>query len=396
MINIKKIITAENMALLATVLGALFGWLWPQLVTSVGIFGDIFLTLLKSSILPLILSSIFVAVAKSTDHLAEVGLKTFLYFLMTSALACATGLTIAHFILRVPSQPVQFESAALEAGKQLQSTDFILSFFTNNFFSSLTQAQILPLIVFILIAGIASTRLRPTQHRLLLDFAEAVHDLMMILLRWILYVAPLGVFALVGQMVSKISEENFSLLGPFFLTIAMAATIHSLITLPILGAVFGKFSPFKFIYQIREALVVAFATASSSATLPVSTRILEGLGVRQKVTGFVLPLGATLNMNGSALYQALVVIFLGQIAGIDFSFAQTLLVFFMVMVSAAGTAGIPGGGLLMMTATLQALSIPLEFIGLYLLVDRFWDPPITMINAMDDLFAAKTIDRWVE
>lgn len=396
MTQTKKWLSLENLTLLASLLGALAGWLLPQMTTHTSVLGGIFLTLLKASILPLILSSIFVAVAKAAEHLPEIGLKTFLYFLMTSALACITGLIIARFVLTKPTAPLQFESITTPTLNSLQSQDFVLSFFTSNLFQSLAQGQILPLVIFIVIAAIASTKLQQKEHHVLLNFAQAIHDLMMILLRWILYFAPIGIFSLVAQMISKMSEENFSLLGPFFLAVALAAGIHALITLPVLGFFFGRFSPFKFILQVREVLVVALATASSSASLPVSTRVLEGLGVRQKITGFVLPLGATLNMNGSALYQALVVIFLGQIAGIDFTFTQTILVFFMVMLSAAGTAGIPSGGLMMMTATLQALGIPLEYIGLYLLIDRFWDPPITMINVMDDLFAAKTIDRWVK
>jgi Na+/H+-dicarboxylate symporter len=144
-------------------------------------------------------------------------------------------------------------------------------------------------------------------------------------------------------------------------------------------------------------LIVALATASSSATLPVSTRVLENnAGVSPKTTGFVLPLGATLNMDGSALYQSLVILFLGGLAGIDFTFAQQLLVILFVLLSSAGTAGIPGGGLMMMGTVMQMVGIPLELIGIYLLVDRFWDPIITAINVMGDLFGAKVIDRFVE
>jgi proton glutamate symport protein len=146
---------------------------------------------------------------------------------------------------------------------------------------------------------------------------------------------------------------------------------------------------------VREALLVALATASSAATLPVSARVLEEQGVNPKTTGFVLPLGASLNMDGSALYQVLVVLFLGRVAGVDFSITQQLLIFMFVMLSSSGTAGIPGGGLVMMGAMLQMVGIPLELIGIYLLVDRFWDPPITALNVLGDLFGTKTIDRFV-
>lgn len=390
-----KFLTLENLTFLGAAIGVAVGLAVPDLALNTSVIGDLFVTLLKAMILPLILSSIFVSISHSANHLLEIGGKTFLYFVISSALACLTGLIAANLILLKPEAAISFDNFKPDQLKAIGVHEFILSLFSDNIFRSLSQGQILPLVIFTLAAAVASTRLTQEKNRLLTNLASAIHDLTMILLKWILWIAPIAVFSLVGVAIAKIKENNFSHLGSFFLAVAAAAAFHALITLPTLGAFLGRFSPYRFIAQIREALVVALATASSAATLPVSTRVIEQQGVSQKVSGFVMPLGATLNMNGSALYQALVVIFLGQIAGIDFSLGQQLLVFLMVMLSAAGTAGIPGGGLMMMTATLQTIGVPVELIGIYLLVDRFWDPVITMINVMDDLFAAKTIDRWV-
>lgn len=390
-----KYLTLENLTFLGAAVGMIAGLILPELALSTMVIGELFVTLLKAMILPLILSSIFVSISYSANHLLEIGGKTFLYFVISSALACMTGLIAANLILVKPEAAISFDNFKPDQLKAIGVHEFILSLFSDNIFRSLSQGQILPLVIFTLAAAVASTRLTQEKNRLLTNLARAIHDLTMILLKWILWLAPIAVFSLVGVAIAKIKENNFSHLGSFFLAVTTAAAFHALITLPTLGAFLGRFSPYRFIAQIREALVVALATASSAATLPVSTRVIEQQGVSQKVSGFVMPLGATLNMNGSALYQALVVIFLGQIAGIDFSLGQQLLVFLMVMLSAAGTAGIPGGGLMMMTATLQTIGVPVELIGIYLLVDRFWDPVITMINVMDDLFAAKTIDRWV-
>ncbi len=391
-----KFLSLENLTFLGAAIGVVIGLTAPHFALNTTLIGDLFVIFLKSMILPLILSSVFVSISQAANHLFEIGRKTFLYFLLTSALACITGLIAANLILIKPVDTLVFDNFKPDHHNAIGIHEFILSLFSDNFFRSLTQGQILPLVVFTLVAGVASTRLTPEKNHLLHNLAQAIHELTMIILQWILWLAPLGVFSLVSVSIAKMKTNDFSSLGSFFLAVSVAASIHSFITLPVLGAFLGRFSPYRFIVQIREALIVALATASSSATLPVSTRVIEAQGVSKKVSGFVLPLGATLNMNGSALYQALVVIFLGQIAGIEFSITQQFLVFLMVMLSAAGTAGIPGGGLLMMTATLQTIGIPVDLIGIYLLVDRFWDPLITMINVMDDLFAAKTIDQWVE
>lgn len=391
----KKLLTLENLTFLGALLGVIAGYTIPNVALNTSLIGDIFVTLLKALILPLILSSIFVSISQSADHLLEIGGKTFSYFLLTSGLACLTGLISANFILAKPEAAIVFENFKPDQLKSIGVNEFVLSLFSDNIFRSLSQGQILPLVLFALAAGIASTRLPSDKKHFLSNATAAIFDLTMILLKWVLWIAPIGVFSLVSVSIAKIQTNNFAHLGSFFIAVTVAACIHSLITLPALGALIGRFSPYKFMLQIREAMMVALATASSAASLPVSTRVIEETGVSQKVSRFVLPLGASLNMNGSALYQALVVIFLGQIAGIDFSLTQQISVFVMVMLSSAGTAGIPGGGLLMMTATLQTIGVPIELIGIYLLVDRFWDPLITMINVMDDLFAAKTIDRWI-
>lgn len=399
-LNMKKILNSkwmsvENLTFIGAALGVIVGLTRPDFTQSISVLGDIFIILLKGIILPLILSSVFISISQASGHLKELGGKTFVYFLMTSALACLTGLIVANIVLIKPETALNFKNFDAAHVKEIAGRDVILSFFSGNLFKSLSEGQILPLVLFAIVAGIASTKLQPPENLSLSHLARAVHDLMMIIMRWILWIAPIGVFALVSTVIASVQDIQFSQLANFFLAVAIAALTHSLITLPTLGALLGRFHPYKFILQIREAMVVALATASSSATLPVSIKTIESQGVSQKVSGFVLPLGASLNMNGSALYQALVILFLGKMVGMDFPVSQQLVIFILVMLSAAGTAGIPGGGLMMMTATLHTVGLPVELIGFYLLVDRFWDAPITMINVMDDLFAAKTIDRWI-
>ncbi len=165
--------------------------------------------------------------------------------------------------------------------------------------------------------------------------------------------------------------------------------------MPTLGRILGGFHPGRFFIQVKQAIIVALSTASSSATLPVSIRCLEeNAGVSKETTGFVAPLGATINMDGSALYQAIVVVFLAHVGGMELTLVNQLTIFLFIMFSSAGTAGIPGGGVIMVGMTLSVLELPMELLGLYLLVDRFWDYPITAINVWGDLVGAKTVDEW--
>lgn len=391
-----KLLKLENLTFIAAVLGLIIGLTAPGLAASIDIFGDIFILLLKLIIVPLIMVSIFLAVARqeSLDKIGYLAGKTMLYFLLSSTLACLTGFLAAYLLPETNMAAVSFEGYQASGSEALTFKGVILSFFSSNPFKSLTDGNIIQIVVISLLVGLASLKLEPVRKKTLLDFAEATHDLVMILIKWILILAPIGVLSLVADVTASADPKTFSGLGHLMVAILAAALVHSLITLPTLGYLIGRFNPFKFLMNIREPLLVALATASSSATLPVSTRVLETKEkVKPKVAGFVLPLGATINMDGSSLYQTLVILFLAGVAGINITFTQQAYIFFLILISSVGTAGIPGGGLLMMGAVLQNVGIPLEYLGIYLLVDRLWDPPITMLNVMGDMFGAKIIDR---
>lgn len=391
-----KLLKLENLTFIAAVLGLIIGLTAPGFAASIDIFGDVFILLLKLIIVPLIMVSIFLAVARqeSLDKIGSLAGKTMLYFLLSSTLACLTGFLAAYLLPETNLSAVSFEGYQASGSDALTFKGVILSFFSANPFKSLTEGNIIQIVVISLLVGVASLKLETNRKKTLLDFAEATHDLVMILIKWILFLAPIGVLSLVAAVTASADPKTLTGLGHLMIAILAAALIHSLITLPTLGYLIGRFNPFKFLINIREPLLVAFATASSSATLPVSTRVLETKeNVKPKVAGFVLPLGATINMDGSSLYQTLVILFLAGVAGINVTFTQQAYIFFLILISSVGTAGIPGGGLLMMGAVLQNVGIPLEYLGIYLLVDRLWDPPITMLNVMGDMFGAKIIDR---
>ncbi len=383
----------EIASLIAVVLGIAFGILLPDYSVYFKFLGDIFLTLLKVLILPIILVSLFLAIAKlpSLATLKQMGTKTFLYYLSTSALAVMTGLIMANIFIFSDNVDVDTTGTA--------NTDFNLieKIFPSNIFASLANGEILHIVVFALMLGMAVTTMAAEKKAQLVELADTVYEAIIILVGWILKMAPLGIFSLVWTTISGFSQEMFSSLTSFFIAVAIGLFIHSCISLPAILKIFGKYSPWKFFMEAKQALIVAFSTASSSATLPVSTKVLEEAGVSKRATTFVLPLGATLNMDGSALYQALLAMLFVTMAGMHISFDQQVLIFIFVILSSSGTAGIPSGGIIMMTMVINLLGLENAdyYLGLYIMVDRFWDYPTTMINVWGDLIGTKTIDYQI-
>lgn len=392
----KKILSLENLTLLGALLGIACGVYLPQVAADLSFLGDLFILLLKMIIIPLVFVSVYLAIAgqEHLEGLSKLGFKTTLYFFTTTALGCLTGFLAAAFLPEISQTGIAFDNFDATKLQAISYKAIILSFFTANPFKSLSDGNIIQIVVIALLTGIATIKIEAKSRMSLVQVFEAINQIVMILVRWILKLAPIGVFSLVASVIAASDKSAFAGLLWLFVAIAVAMSVHLFITLSGLGYFFGKFNPYKFLINIREVVVVSLATASSSATLPVSTRVLEkNEGVDPKTAGFVLPLGATINMDGSSLYQTLIVLFFARLGGIDISTTQQIYIFFLILVSSVGTAGVPGGGILMMGAVFQNVGIPLEYLGLYLLVDRVWDPPVTMINVVSDLFGAKIIDQ---
>lgn len=387
----------EFVTLIMAGLGVLVGLYLPDLALSLEFIGKIFIHLLKMLIIPLVVTSVFLAIANlKGSALKKLGTATAGYYFLTSALAALVGISVANLFHFKAADGFSFKHFDPSKLANVSFGDLAASFFSGNFFNALSEGNIVQIVVFTLIVGMASLRIDVQKRKTLVEFSEAVQDLMGQVIAWIVKVAPIGIFSLIAAIVVKTETDVFQGLGSLFLAITLAAFIHSLITLPALGFLIAKINPIKFLYQVKEAVLLAFTTASSAATLPISQKVLvKNAKVSSETAGFVLPLGATLNMDGSALYQALVIIFLGEYSGMDLTIYQQSLIFIFVMTSAAGTAGIPGGGLMMVGAVMQMTGIPLELIGIYLLVDRFWDYPITAINVWGDLIGAKTLDKYI-
>lgn len=392
-----RILKLENLTFLGALLGLLCGIFTPAVADNISVVGELFILLLKMIIIPLVFVSVFLAIARqeSLQGLSKLGTRTCIYFLTTSSLACLNGLFTAMFLPDISQSNITYESYDPTKLETLSFKQLLLSFFSSNPFKSLSDGDIVQIVVVSLLVGVATLKIEMKKRQTVVHILEAINEIVMVLIRWILLVAPAGVFSLVASVTAATDKTAFAGLGWLFMAIALAMIIHCLVTLPALGYFFGRFNPYRFLIRVKKVLLVALATASSSATLPVSSEVLEEKeNVDVKTAGFVLPLGATINMDGSSIYQTLVVLFFANLAGIEVNFTQQIYIFVLILVSSVGTAGVPGGGILMLGAVLQNVGVPLEFLGLYLLVDRFWDPLVTMINVLGDLFGAKIIDRY--
>ncbi len=375
-------------------LGIVLALLVPAGAPYVAWLGQVFISLLKLLILPLILVSIYASLSGGGD-LRRIGGRALIYYLITSAVAAAVGTLIGlAFSADLPAGLLDLEQVEA-TGDGFSLNRLVESFIPSNLFASLAAGNVLHIVVVAVIAALASRRIGKHHQQTLLAGAQALDALVMQTLSAVLAIAPIGIAALVyGSLVTMDWAEVFQLRS-FVWAVALAALLHAALVLPALYRIRAGRSPWRFVGLCREPLLTALSTASSNATYPVSKRALEAAGVSERVTSLTLPLGATLNMHGSALYQAVLLIFMSQLAGADLSGLQALFIVLLTMASSAGTAGIPGGGIAMMAFMLDLLGLPQTYLALYLVVDRFFDYPITAINVWGDLVVAAIVDREV-
>jgi Na+/H+-dicarboxylate symporter len=373
--------------------GVLLALLFPGGAPYVSWLGDIFLSLLKVLILPLVLFSIFTALAGGID-LKRLGGRTLGFYLVTSAFAAVVGTCVGWIFSRgIDPGLLNLERVSTD-GAEFSVARLIENFIPSNLFASLADGNILHIVVLAVFAALASRGLSAPRRGTLNDGADAVNALLMRMLSLILQAAPVGIAALVCGSLAGMDWGSVFALRPFVWAVLIAAVLHAGVFLPLLLRFGGGRAPLEFLLQVRAAPVTALATASSSATYPVSKRVLEDFaGVSPRTTSFTLPLGATLNMDGSALYQSMLLIFMAQLGGVDLSPAQALFIVLLTMASSAGTAGIPGGGIAMMAFMLDLLGLPQTYLALYLIVDRFFDYPITALNVWGDLIVAALVDE---
>lgn len=370
-------------------------------------FGILFLNALKMLIVPLVLSSIICGMmGLGGDSLGRLGSKTVLYYATTSLVAILIGLLFVNLL-----QPgiVDGEPARDVIGLSAQTDEIVekvgdkdagdiaavlLRMVPPNIVNAAANGQMLGLIFFSLLFGFFVSKLKGSAAQMHKDFWQGLLEIMMMMTNLIMKFAPIGVFALVAKVVMVSGIEAFAPLAVFFLTVILALAVHLLIFLPIILRYLAKVSPGKHFKAMLPALLTAFSTSSSAATLPVTIDCVENrAGVSNKVSGFTLPLGATINMDGTALYECVAAMFIAQAYGLNLDVATQFTIVLVALLTSIGVAGIPSASLVAITIILATIGLPLEAIGLILVVDRVLDMCRTAVNVFSDSVAAVTIAR---
>ena len=386
--------------LIALILAVLFGYFVPSGVKYVSWIGDIFLRALKMIIIPLVFSSIISGVSSigGGKNLGRLGIKTLFYYLSTSALAIVTGLTVVNLVKPGVGVDLGFSKSVEGLEEHAGSVrDIFYRLIPENVVDVMARGEILPVIFFAILFGYFITQVATKYKETLSTFFEAMFEVMMKLTLFIIRFTPLGIFGIVSAEVARNSEDLASIAGSlaiYSLCVVIGLLFHAFITLPLIVRVVGKARPFSHFRNMATPLLTAFSTSSSSATLPLTMEALEHKsGVSNKISSFTLPLGATINMDGTALYECVAAMFIAQAYGVDLTFTQQILVVVTALLASIGAAGIPMAGLVMITVVLSAVGLPLEGIGLILAVDRILDMLRTSVNVWSDSCGAVTIAR---
>ncbi|MEJ8543838.1 dicarboxylate/amino acid:cation symporter [Brevibacillus borstelensis] len=355
--------------------------------------GDLFLRLIKFIIVPLVLASLVTGVSSTGDirKLGRMGGKTIAYYLATTALAVILGLLIAGLLSPGSGLELKPEGSKAETKEGPAIIDTLLAIVPNNPFAAIVQGDMLPIIFFAIFLGIGISlagEKAKTVQLFFEQFAEVMYKITGIVMR----VAPVGVFGLVAPIVGKHGLSVLLPLSKVVLGVAVGCLLHAAIVYSISVKLFAGMTPLRFFKGIAPAGMIAFSTSSSSGTLPITLQNVESnLGVSKRVSSFVLPLGATINMDGTALYQGVCALFVAQFYGIDLSFPQLLTIVLTATLASIGTAGVPGAGLIMLTMVLTSVGLPLEGMALIAGIDRILDMFRTAVNVIGDASAAVVV-----
>ena len=396
-----------NIILISMIIGAILGFLGGlylgDFFLQIQFIGIIFLNALKMVVVPLIVASMIIGVASLGDirKLGRTAGKTLLYYFITTGVSVIIGIILVNIIR--PGEGIENFGAyvpdLVRDSQQKTLYDVLVGLIPANIFQAAAETKVLPLIVFSLMFGAVLTTIGE-KSKPVIDFFDGLNTAIMKLVTYIIYFAPIGVFSLIGGIVAENRQsvdELVSGLAYYTLTVILGLLIHALIVLPLLLKMLGKKNPFQFFVNMGQALATAFTTASSSATLPITMECVEDKnGVDSRAAAFVLPLGATINMDGTALYEAVAALFIAQIYGIDLTLGQQMVIFLTATLASIGAAGIPHAGTVTMVFVLSAVGLPLEGIGLIWAVDWFLDRCRTTVNVWGDSIGSAVIGQTKE
>jgi len=369
--------------------------------------GQLFLAVIQMVVIPLVLSSIIIGITSSGDSafLKKVGLRITPYFIMTTTIAVVLGISLAmliepgHFIdsnlvqAMVGDTPATVTMAAEHVDIGLPQ--HIVQLVPSNLFKSLIDKDMLAIVIYAIFIGVAMLALEKRQSKLILDLVCSIQAVTLKIVNWAMIIAPLAVFGLLCDITIRIGLDAVLGMSVYVATVMLGLLLLLGVYILIVKIVSGK-SPKEFLSAIREAQLLAFSTSSSAAVMPLSMKTAhEKLGVRQSIVQFIIPLGATVNMDGTALYQVIAAVFLTQVFGIDLTLSDLLLLTATTIGASIGSPSTPGVGIVILATILQGIGVPPSGIALILGVDRILDMCRTTVNVSGDLTACVVMDRWI-
>ncbi len=404
--------------LLGMGLGLGFGFLamalhWENFVHDwVALWGTIFMRLLKLIAVPLVLVSLIMGVINLKDirNLSRIGLKTILIYICTTIIAVSIGLGMVGLIKPGKTFPKdkqtefveRYQQTVTEREAQMQQVkddsplQFLVDMVPENVFQALgDNSKMLQIIFFALLFGVALVVVGPAKVPSVVRFFQQLNLILLKIIDFIMVFAPIGVFALMADLIVDYAGDAgiFSALGLYALTVVLALAVIIVFIYPFIMRVFGKRTVKQFFNAAAPVQMLAFTTSSSAATLPLTMeRTQKHLGVSEEVSSFVLPVGVTINMDGTSCYQAVAAVFLAQVLGLDLTFGQMLLMLATATISSIGTPGIPGGSIVMLMIVLDSVGIPIEGLALILGIDRPLDMLRTMVNVTGDMTVSCVVD----
>jgi proton glutamate symport protein len=364
--------------------------------------GDLFLRILSMIIVPLVVSAIISGLSNigSIQGLGRLGIKTILYYFTTSSLAIFVGLTIVN--LFKPGSGADISVFGRVDGLIIQHSfrDSLMNIIPTNIFEAFARSNLISIIFFSILFGFFTTRVNDRSRILMGNFFHAVFDIMMQITHFVIRLIPFGIFALVAVFVAEYSGDMKKLsgllnnLGKYLFTVILALSFHAIVSLPLLMKFIFGANPWKHFKAMRGALITSFFTASSIGTLPVTMNsVNRHCGVSNKVSSFTLPLGATISLDGTALYEIVAVFFIAQAYGMELSLLETVVIIATTLLASIGSSGVPMSGVLMLSIVLTAVGLPLEGIGIIAAVDRVLEMFRTTVNVWSDSCGAVIIAK---
>jgi proton glutamate symport protein len=381
--------------------GALSGWVFGESIVPIAEpLAELFLRLLRMAIMPLVVTSIISGVVStgSAAGLGKLSIKTFSYYIVSSLLAITTGLVLVNIFRPGVDADIGLERSP-EAIRAVEESigDLLLRIIPENPIKAVVDGDVLPVIFFSIFFGYFITRLNPERKRLIGNFFHASFDVMMKLTQIVIWTAPIGVFGIIARIVARTGFSTFKSLGFYFIIVLAGLSIHAFLNLPALLKFIGGMNSTRHYKGMLSALITAFSTCSSMVTLPFTMKaVTENSGVSKRVARFTLPIGATVNMDGTALYECVATIFIAQVYGFELSLSSQLIVILTALLASIGAASVPMSGLVMMSIILKAVGLPLEGVAFILAVDRILDMFRTTVNVLSDSVGAVVVNRLEE